>query len=70
MKPAWREDAPEHAEARAIEVKGHPACGACGRRLQHEKQWRCPWVGCRKWLRGLADEPVELGHGETKGEAA
>jgi hypothetical protein len=65
----WRENAPEHAEARPIDVKGHAACGECGKRLAHTDQWRCPWVGCRKWLRGLADEPARLSAAKTK-EAA
>lgn len=64
----WRDEAPEVADTRATEVKGHPHCGACGGRLQHLDQWRCPYVRCRKWLRGTTDEPAVLD--QPKGEAA
>jgi hypothetical protein len=52
--------APQRAEARATDRGGRAACGACGGYLAHKDLWRCPWVACRKWLRGLADAPTQL----------
>lgn len=38
---------------RAVTGGRHPTCGACGRPLAHDKQWRCPYVTCREWLRTI-----------------
>ncbi len=50
-----REEPPARAQAKVVERRGLPFCGACRRRLQKADQWRCPYTTCRKWLRGLAD---------------
>lgn len=49
------DQAPARAQAKVVDRRGFPFCGACRRRLQKADQWRCPWVTCRKWLRGMAD---------------
>lgn len=55
----WRDAhrMPERAEARASSRKGKPICGSCGGHLQHGEQDRCPYVACRKWLKGMTDYP-------------
>lgn len=54
-------DPPAVPDARAdADERRNPICGACRRRLQHDKQWRCPYVRCRAWLRGLQDLADEL----------
>lgn len=51
-----RDLAPAVAEV-AVRMHGtYPRCGACDRPLAHDDQWRCPYVSCRKWLRGLGAE--------------
>lgn len=63
----WLDTTPEHATVKATVRKGSPFCGTCGRLLPHRDAWRCPYVNCRVWLRGLdtltRDERAKLpGH--------
>lgn len=55
---------PAQVTVRANTSGRWPVCGGCGRRLAHDKQWRCPYVACRQWLRSIdeidADKAKEL----------
>jgi hypothetical protein len=57
---------PDHADARAVVARGVARCGACGRVLQHEAQYRCPYVACRAWLRGTSDDHPNDDHARRR----
>lgn len=48
---------PVVAETTVFFRGGAPFCGSCKRKLAHERQPRCPYVGCRKWLHGRNEKP-------------
>ena len=56
---------PETAEAWVALKAGYPYCSACGKRLQHESQNRCPYVQCRRWLRSKFEQ---FAPGDKKGK--
>lgn len=47
-----RSHPPAQPEGAVVVRRGFPFCKFCRRRLQRADQWRCPYVGCRVWLRG------------------
>ena len=49
---------PDQPDARSTWKGGQPRCGACGGVLQNQEQLRCPYVGCRAWLKCTSD-PIE-----------
>lgn len=46
---------PTKPEAKVFMRGRFPFCGGCSRPIQREDQWRCPYVGCRVWLRGTEE---------------